>query len=537
MLNNPNIQTDPAEALRDLADDYGHTPFILYDDRNTFDEYTGHFSAAPAFVNAVIAEAEPLFQAGNRIGVQGTMIELHCWLDALNMSDAWEIMQDTFLNDDWDEDDSDDEDDPGSDRETDGETDRYDDPHAAVIRAMDRANEAAERYAVFLSDRREDDDLSEVTCWRVMAMPCGHMAALEHHIAQLRRDQPRNAESHNAAIHVSLQTLAHALHHLEQLRREKRAGIGPSKRAMNRRIGQVRSAITKAAGAQELLARTMSITLSDGVREDKALREAARQLGERLRSGPEPFLIEITDNRNWENTLLAYRNPNGSVRVKRIVDHYDLETHPGEAVDHALTIRNLGLQLSAQNEENADAFLDLAGLIRDNAEGALHHVDRGEFSLFLSELRLITDDPHAVREAALVALSEEYTATDLLFAQAEPPVSTVSGEQARSVIDAGRSAGLNDGQLRALAAAMGQQPVPLGVAAPSASGEQIAHVLELAPEPLSSRQAHRIAILLGLEDPNDESVLNWVMENAYDLLAGDDLDMDDDDYDAYYEED
>ena len=488
-LNNESGYTTPTAALDALANLHGWTPWFSLDHQEHYGAIMAHFSAAPAFVNAMIEQAEPLHQAGNRHGVRAAMIETHCWITRLTDTFAWEHM-------------------PEEDQQTSG-----------LRRGLDRLHDAAQRYSSLLAEQNTTDDYPLMALWRAALVPAGLAAALEHHVARLKEET--NAfvqEEHNAAIRVTVTTLEYAAQHLQEVRSVKTTGPRPSNRQIRRCLGQVANAISRCQEISDLMDRTVPITLNKDVATDERLMQASRELGQHLREAESDYAImENTDEP--EDSLLAYRNHSG-IRVKRVIDNYEDYTTEEAAVAHATSFMAIADEMIEAGAANAFAFHKLATMVYDNAVAGLHDIDRLEFGLLMDQLRDINDDPTAVREAAITALSDEHAGADLLLAMSGPEENPVSKEQALTVIEAGRNSGMSEGQLRALAAAMQYQPSQLDVQPPQASAQDMMDALDACPEPLSLHQMLRIVQAMG-GDPTDEAIVAWAQENCHDTFEHD----------------
>ena len=488
-LNNASGHSTPTDALDALADLHGWTPWFGLGHQEPHDEIMAHFSAAPAFVNAMIGQAEPLHQAGNQHGVRAAMIETHCWITRLTDTFTWEHM-------------------PEEEQQCSG-----------LRRALDRLHEAARRYYSLLTDRNTTDDYQLMVLWRAALVPAGLAAALDHHVARLKEETNTFVqEGHNAAIRVTVTTLEYAAQHLQEVRSVNTTGLRPSNRQMRRCLGQVAAAISRCQEISELMDRTVPIILNKDVATDERLTKESRDLGQHLREAESDYAImENTDQP--EDSLLAYRNHSG-IRVKRVIDNYEDYTTEEAAVAHAASFMAIADEMIEAGAANAFAFHKLATMVYDNAVAGLHDIDRLEFGLLMDQLRDINDDPTAVREAAMTALSDEHAGADLLLAMSDPEENPVSMEQALTVIDAGRTSGMSEGQLRALAAAMGYQPPQLDLQPPQASAQDMMGALDACPEPLSPHQMLRIVLTMG-GDPSDEAIVAWAQENCHDTFEHD----------------
>ena len=287
--------------------------------------------------------------------------------------------------------------------------------------------------------------------------PAGHAAALNHHVTRLKEeDDTFLQEGHNAAIRVMVVTLEQAAQHLQQMRNVETTGPRPSNRLMRRCLAQVADAISRCQTISDIMDRTVPITLNEYIVIDEELSQEGTELGQHLREGDSDYAI--MENADWpEGSLLAYRTHSG-IRVKRIIDNYEDDTPEEAAVTHAMSFLAIADEMFAEGRENALAFQKLARMVYDNAFAGFHDIDRLEFGLFMDQLRAINDDPIAVREAAITALSEEYGGAELLLIMGGEEEPRVSTEQALAVIGAGRKSGMSEGQLRALAAAMETSP-------------------------------------------------------------------------------
>lgn len=478
---------NPLDTLSDLADRYGWTPWFSLDTRENPGEITAHFAAAPAFVNAMIAQAEPQHQAGNRIGVQAAMIEAHSWMERLATTLTWEDM-------------------PDEDRRDSG-----------LHRAIERLSEAGERYAASLDNQQTEEDAPLMALWRAALLPAGHAAALDHHVARLKEETDQQVlEQHNSAVRVSVMTLEQAAQNLQQLRSAHTTGTGPSNRQMRRCLQQVTDAMERCGEITEIMDSTVPITLNEDIATDELLAQEARELGENLRTGESDYAI-MENPGNPADSLIAYRSQN-SVRVKRIIDHYEDGTPEDYAVAHALSFMQIAEDLIENGDENAPIFRSVAQLVYDNACAGMHEIDRMECALFVEALRSINDDPIQVRHAVMTALSEEYSGAELLLAVGSNEDEAVSSDQAHAVIQAARANGLPDGKLRALAYAMECHPSELGLPPPQATAEDITDALDCCPEPLSLHQTAKIVIAMG-GNPAEDAIVAWTQDNCYDALA------------------
>ena len=483
---------DPFDALTELANHYGWTPWFQLDVREHPGEIMAHFSAAPAFVNAMIAQAELLHQAGNRIGVQAAMIEAHSWIEHLTRTFTWEDM-------------------PDEDRQDTG-----------LQRGLHRMNEAAQRYASLLAEQHPTDDRGLMALWRATILPAGYAAALDYHVTRLTEENDRKVqEQHNAAVRVSVITLEHAAQELQQIRNVSTTGPRPSNRQMRRCLGLASAAITRCEEIAEIMDSTVPVTLNVDIATDERLAQEGRELGEHLRTHESDYAIMENAGRP-DHSLIAYHN-HGGIRVKRIVDCYEDETNVETAIRHAASFMAIADEMIENDQENAATLQSIARLVYDNALAGLHHVDRLDFALFMEALRTINDDPIRLRDAALTALSEEYNGAELLLAMGANEEDAVSKRQAFAVIAAGRNAGMSEGQLRALAAAMEHHPSELGLQPPKATAEQIVDVLERCPEPLNHHQMLKIVHAMG-GDPNDAAIITWAQDNCYYALEDEQTD-------------
>ena len=180
-FNDEDGGANPMDTLDKLADRHGWTPWFSLDHQERPIEMVAHFSAAPAFVNAMIAQAEPFHQAGNQHGVRAAMIETHCWMMRLTDALTWDEM-------------------PEEDRQRSG-----------LRRGLVRLAEATQRYASLLTDQDHADNHALMALWRAALAPAGHAAALDHHVTRLKEEtHPSVQEGHNAAIRVTVTTLEHA---------------------------------------------------------------------------------------------------------------------------------------------------------------------------------------------------------------------------------------------------------------------------------------------------------------------------------------
>ena len=488
-LSNESEHPTPTDALDDLTDLHGWTPWFSLDHQEHYGEIMAHCSAAPAFVNAMIEQAEPLHQAGNRHGVRAAMIETHCWMTRMTDAFAWEHM-------------------PEEEQQNSG-----------LRRGLDRLHEAAQRYAPLLTDTDPTDDPALMALWRAALAPAGLAAALDHHVTRLNEET--NAfvqEGHNAAIRVTVTTLEYAAKHLQEVRSVKTTGPRPSNRQMQRCLGQVAAAISRCQEISDLMDRTVPITLNEDVATDDRLAQPSRELGQHLREAESDYAI-MENADEPEDSLIAYRNHSG-IRVKRVIDNYEDYTTEEAAVSHAASFMAIADEMVEAGTDNAIAFHKLASMVYDNAVAGLHDIDRLEFGLLMDQLRDINDDPTAVREAAMTALSDEHAGADLLLAMSDPEENPVSIEQALTVIKAGRNSGMSEGHLRALAAAMGYQPSQLDVQPPQASAQDMMDALDACPEPLSLHQMLRIVQAMG-GDPSDQAIVAWAQENCHDTFEHD----------------
>ena len=484
----PN-NSNPLEAVGELANLHGWTAWFSLSQRERADEIMAHFVAAPAFVNALIAQAEPLHQAGNRYGVRAAMIEAHCWMTRLTDTFTWVEM-------------------PEEDRQSSG-----------LRRGLDRLDEAAQRYAALLTERDPTEEYALIALWRAALAPTGHAAALNHHVTRLKEETDTFLqEGHNAAIRVTVATLEQAAQHLQQMRSVETTGPRPSNRQMRRCLAQVADAISRCQAISDIMDRTVPITLNEYIVIDEELTQEGTELGKHLREGDSDYAI--MENADWpEGSLLAYRTHSG-IHVKRIIDNYEDHTSQEVAVTHAMSFLAIADEIYAEGRENALAFQKLARMVYDNALAGLHDIDRLEFGLFMDQLRAINDDPIAVREAAMTALSEEYGGAELLLVMGGEEKPRVSTEQALAVIGAGRNSGMSEGQLRALAAAMEYQPHELNVQPPQTSAEDMVDAVDACPEALGFQQMLRIVQAMG-GDPSHEDIIAWAQDNCYDTFEHD----------------
>ena len=465
-VNDEPNNSNPLDAVGELANLHGWTAWFSLDHRERADEIMAHFAAAPAFVNALIAQAEPLHQSGNRYGVRAAMIEAHCCMTRLTDTFTWEEM-------------------PEEDRQSSG-----------LRRGLDRLDEAAQRYAALLTDRDPTEEYALIALWRAALAPAGH----------------------NAAIRVTVATLEQAAQHLQQIRNVETTGPRPSNRLMRRCLAQVADAISRCQAISDIMDRTVPITLNEDIAIDEELTQEGTELGQHLREGDSDYAIMENTDRP-EDSLLAYRNHSG-IHVKRIIDNYEEDTPEEVAVTHAMSFLAIADEMFAEGRENALTFQKLARMVYGNSLAGFHDVDRLEFRLFMDQLRAINDDPIAVREAAMTALSEEYGGAELLLVLGGEEKPRVSTEQALAVIGAGRNSGMSEGQLRALAAAMEYQPYELSVQTPQASAEDIVDALDACPKTLVFHQMLKIVQAMG-GDPSHEDIIAWAQDNCHDTFEHD----------------
>ena len=491
-MNNVNHEpnsSNPLDAVAELADRHGWTAWFSLDHRERAGEIMAHCSAAPTFVNAMIAQAEPLHQAGNRYGVRAAIIEAHCWMTRLTDTFTWEEM-------------------PEEDRQ-----------RSRLRRGLDRLHEAAQRYASLLTDPDPTDDPALMALWRAALAPAGHAAALDHHVTRLKEETDTSVqEEHNAAIRVTVVTLEQAAQRLQQMRSVSTTGPRPSNRQMRRCLGQVADAISRCQEISDIMDRTVPITLNEDIAIDERLTEEGTELGQHLREGDSDYAI--MENAEWpEESLLAYRNQ-GGIRVKRIIDNYEDDTPAEAAVSHAVSFMAIADEMFAGGAANALVFQRLARMVYDNAVAEFHDVDRLEFGLFMDALKAINDDPIAVREAAMTALSEEYNGAELLLVMGGSKETYVSKEQALAVIGAGRNSGMSEGQLRALAAAMEYRPHELNLQPPQTSAEDMLDALQACPVAFGLHQMLKIVQAMG-GDPSHADIIAWAQDNCRDAFEDD----------------
>ena len=493
-------------ALDNLAWKHGITPIITCESQTGLAGEIAAYSAAPAFIERIIAQAEPLAAAGNQTALRAAMIEAFCWMMHLNDLSE-EGLEFEPLDDE-------DEDEP-----------EYLEP---LRRAEERMKAATQRYEEMLTapERPGADELMKL--WRAYLAIPAHAAMLDHHLEALAHaDSMTDTEGHNLAALDADATMGFLIQELKDKRkttqsRVKTTGPRPSIQQVNQHIQAAREARKRCSQAGDLLRKTMPIRISDSIpghQQDEAVLLAQNTIKSSHEYGIQ------TSNNNPGESLIAYRH-NVSMHVKGITDAYDEDFPRDEAQQQAEEF-----QEAAQHMEEAHGqpeYHRIADLIHLNAEAGLHTVDRQEFASFLETARKISHNPLEVQEAVLDALCPAHRGTKLLFELAGTDETKPTDEQSGAVMKAAREAGLEPGRLRALCAVLGLEPSREGIEPAQAQTSLIIEFLEASPVMLDHCQA--ISILTGLGgNREDPAAIEWIEENCDQHDQYDDDDDDDDD--------
>ena len=479
-----------------MTDRYGHRPWSHAEIRISAEEIEARFATAKAFIETIIAYAEPEFLSGNHIAVTAALIEAHCWLDALT------TMAEHDPSDDCDQE------------------------RRPLQQANERFSNAITRYEPSIAAHQRSQNNQLMPVWREIAAGHAFSAILNEHILNLQAEDTneRQATGHNLAAMGINSTAVQIIQQL-QIMPKTSAAI---RRATSKHVDNSMKALTEALEAYNNAPRNRERTTAIRVHQDinvtDPLYEKAQQLGEELRSTAAPYMITINPAEP-QNTLVAYRKLE-IINVKRAVDHYDEYDDSELAEVHAIAILESAERAGQHDESYYGPMQKLAEMVSSNATAKLHTVDRVEFSMFVEALREANDDPNAVRAAALEAAVHDYSGTDILFFCSTPPPRSTN-EQAKAITDAARQAGATAGVMRAICAALRVEHTEMGIADPEPTAEQIVNALHMCTFPLHMHQALAIARILGMKE-NLPEVMNWLHTNCTDANEDDD---------DYYEDD
>ena len=477
-------------ALDKLAWKHGITPIITCEPQTGPAGEIAVYSAAPAFIDQIIRQAEPMAAAGNQTALRAAMIEAFCWMMHLNDLTEKDLEFEPMDGEGQDEE----EDEP-----------EYPEP---LRRAEERMKAATQRYEEMLTtpERPGADELMKL--WRAYLAIPARAAMLDHHLEALAHaDSTTTAEGHNLAARDAEATMDFLIQELKEQSRVKTTGPRPSIQQINQHIQAAREAKKRCSQAGDLLRKTMPVRISDSIpghQQDEAV-----QLAQNIIKSSHEYGIQ-TSNNNPEESLIAYRH-NVSIHVKGITDAYDEDFPRDEAQQHAEEFQEAAQHMGEAH--GRPEYQRIADLIHLNAEAGLHTVDRQEFASFLEIARKISHDPLRVLEVVLDVLCPAHRGTKLLFELAGPDGTQPTAEQSGAVMKAAREAGLEPGRLRALCAALGLEPSREGIEPAQAQTGMIIELLEACPVTLNPCQA--VSILTGLGgDQEDPRVIDWIEENC-----------------------
>lgn len=481
MPTNPDHQHE-FEELMDLTRQYGlSTPFNARSEPNQgFAIAT--MNAAPLFVDEIIAQAEPLFQAGNRTGLAAALIEAHSWLYHVeNLAKQFSVIDD-----------------------------HQEAPHQqALHNAFQRLTDASIRYRE-TATQGPPHNFSLMLLWRACIAPSAFSAMLNHHIDVLRQsDDINQARNHNHAAHGVALTITKQMKTLDTIASAQTTGPRPSQRQITRCLNSARDALRSYHEAKPDIDRTRPIRQSAAI---SATREAApyvEEITQQMIDDGHDYAIDLNADEP-EMSIIAYRSA-PFIKVKFIIEHYGPDVDADTAQQHAESFIELNDHVKEEHgPEAATEHMRIASMVCMNAIAGLHQLNRNDFDGFIETLRFLNDDPIAIRHAASDAVLHGTSGIDILFEYATPIQDlTTTPEQAELVISAARDAGFSNGKLRAICGALRVNPASMGIPSPSTKAADLILALQICPVDLHPHQVVTIARHVGA-DPDDPQIIQWI---------------------------
>ena len=470
------------EALVSILEDNLQEDGIFYQFEN--EEIYAPYETALTFINEIIANAEPNFVAKKFIAVKAAMIEAGSWM---------RIITRLHLH-------------------TDLEMNEHRPETQTLFDAQDRMLKATARYdeAITAPTSPQDEDL--LYLWQLTSASSAYAAMLRKHLEKLEQagSDEKRAAAHNIAARNAFLNLGIFVAKLTEAAKTKTAGPRPSNRQAQRSIYGAREAILDFKNAKELINATKPVRRSVSLKDDD-ITEITREMINTMRLDGADHIINL-DPQHPDRSLLLY-DDNHVYRVKRVTDEYPLNTSIETAEAHTIIFMETIEELPGLTTETVEQIRLWSEITYNNTIAGLHSINRAGFAEMIRLIQEADSNPLTVREVTQEAIIHGNSGTDLLFLLSPQETDLVSDQQATQVINAARSAGVQDSQLRAICSAMGKTAQQMDINPASVSTEQMIAILDACPKEIHPHQVMTIARLLGV-DREQEQLHLWIEQNC-----------------------